>query len=231
METMHVVTPSDTCRIASAVVLQNGGYDHAVQCCAAVVQPSKVLQSVEVAPAVTPYVLEASDFARMDALAAAARPVEQMVRHASAAACNAVAAVTEWARPFAEMNNEYREATKAPTRCLRRRRYRTLFLKRLSQSRNLDDTVTGDAFKQAAQAAWMEVLCVVLMARKALSNVNRRARRAGGQSRAEQLAYDSACRDQLQWQRSASCVGDATARLVSAAILAPRAPQFRLSMA
>ncbi|NEG72315.1 hypothetical protein [Bifidobacterium ramosum] len=51
METMHAVTPSDTRRIASAVVLRNGGYRHAAQRRAAVAQLSKVLQSVSIAPA------------------------------------------------------------------------------------------------------------------------------------------------------------------------------------
>lgn len=53
METKHAVTPSDTRRIASAVVLQNGGYRHAAQRRAVVAQLSKVLQSVEIAPAVS----------------------------------------------------------------------------------------------------------------------------------------------------------------------------------
>lgn len=49
---MHVVTPSDTRRIASVVVLRNGGYRRAAQRRAAVAQLSKVLQSVSIAPAV-----------------------------------------------------------------------------------------------------------------------------------------------------------------------------------
>lgn len=52
METMHAVTPSDTRRIASVVVLRNGVYRRAAQRRAAVAQLSKVLQSVTIAPAV-----------------------------------------------------------------------------------------------------------------------------------------------------------------------------------
>lgn len=51
METTHAVTLSDTRRIASAVVLENGGTAHGSRCRDLVAQLSKVLQSVRVAPA------------------------------------------------------------------------------------------------------------------------------------------------------------------------------------
>lgn len=54
METMHAVTSSDTRRIARVVVLQNGGTAHGSQCRDLVAQLSKVLQSVKIAPAVIP---------------------------------------------------------------------------------------------------------------------------------------------------------------------------------
>lgn len=50
---MHEITPSDTRRIAHAVVLGNGGTAHGSHCRDLVAQLSKVLQSVEVAPADT----------------------------------------------------------------------------------------------------------------------------------------------------------------------------------
>ncbi|MFC5221597.1 hypothetical protein [Bifidobacterium leontopitheci] len=54
METTHVVTSGDTRRIASVVVLHNGGTAHGSQCRDLVAQLSKVLQSVKIAPAVIP---------------------------------------------------------------------------------------------------------------------------------------------------------------------------------
>lgn len=52
MKTMHAVTPSDIRRIARVVMLRNGGTAHGSQCRDLVAQLSKVLQTIKFAPAV-----------------------------------------------------------------------------------------------------------------------------------------------------------------------------------
>lgn len=127
-------------------------------------------------------------------------------------------------KAFQEVNEEYRETTKAPVRRLRRERFRSMFLHAINEMMNGEDYSEAD-FAVAVQLAWQKVLKIVLHDLANLDDLNRAARRAGGLARAVRLAQTSMQRMRQQ-RRSKRSNANEPMRLVISCALAPRAPQF-----